>query len=158
MPDRLPRRRRLPNDLDQAFRSDGQRDAPLAALRVGATWSWQGEPVRVDGPASVLQLGDSDIGTDVRARAARMVRRLVGLLPRDTAPAAAGDETHSGESGFTVTDGRRGYSVTLIPAATVPRICPPPCASSRGVVEARSRSWRSPIRGDALFSCLWRGS
>lgn len=95
---------------------DGQRDAPLAALRVGATWSWQGEPVRVDGPASVLQLGDSDIGTDVRARAARMVRRLVGVLPRDTAPAAAGDETHSGESGFTVTDGRRGYSVTLIPA------------------------------------------
>lgn len=94
---------------------DGQRDAPLPALQVGATWSWQGQPVRVDGPSTVLLLGDPDGQDDIRSRAARMVRRLVGLPPAPSRPADAQDPAPDGDFGFVVTDGRRGYSVTLIP-------------------------------------------
>lgn len=99
---------------------DGVQDAPLPALKVGAAWSWTGEPVRVDGPASVLQLGDESGDANIRPRAARMVRRLVGAaLERDTpgrssAAVDDGDPRH-GDSCFVVTDGRKGYTVTLIP-------------------------------------------
>lgn len=99
---------------------DGVQDAPLPALKVGAAWSWTGEPVRVDGPASVLQLGDESGDANIRPRAARMVRRLVGAaLERDTPGRSSdvvddGDPRH-GDSCFVVTDGRKGYTVTLIP-------------------------------------------
>lgn len=97
---------------------DGQRDAPLAALRVGAIWSWRGEPVRVDGPSTVLRLGEAEERDDTRGRAARMVRRLVGLPPAPPPPSGEEDPDAAsrGDFGFVVTDGRRGYSVTLIPA------------------------------------------
>ncbi|SMX32838.1 Hint domain-containing protein [Maliponia aquimaris] len=97
---------------------DGQRDAPLPALQVGASWSWEGQPVRVDGPSTVLLLGDPDGQDDIRSRAARMVRRLVGLPPAPAARAGedAPDSMQRGDFGFVVTDGRRGYSVTVIPA------------------------------------------
>ena len=100
---------------------DGVQDAPEPALQVGAAWSWSGEPVRVDGPASLLPLGErADQGEDIRPRAARMVRRLVGAAlaaerPRGADLRAAGQDVPSGDSTFVVTDGRKGYTVTLIP-------------------------------------------
>ncbi|GGF63007.1 Hint domain-containing protein [Mameliella alba] len=100
---------------------DGVRDAPEPALQVGAAWSWSGEPVRVDGPASLLPLGErADQGEDIRPRAARMVRRLVGAAlaaerPRRADLREAGQEARGGDSTFVVTDGRKGYTVTLIP-------------------------------------------
>lgn len=99
---------------------DGARDAPFPALKVGAAWSWTGEPVRVDGPASVLPLGDESGDANIRPRAARMVRRLVGAAldhekpGRRSAALGEGDAPH-GDSCFVVTDGRKGYTVTLIP-------------------------------------------
>jgi len=38
-----------------------------------------GELIRVDGPASLLRLEDADMQEDSRKRAARAVRRLVGV-------------------------------------------------------------------------------
>lgn len=99
---------------------DGARDAPLPALKVGAAWSWTGEPVRVDGPASVLPLGDESGDANIRPRAARMVRRLVGValakeVPERPPAAVADPDAPHGDSSFVVTDGRKGYTVTLIP-------------------------------------------
>ncbi|MGP6089440.1 Hint domain-containing protein [Antarctobacter jejuensis] len=103
---------------------DGVQSAPLSSLQVGSAWSWSGEPVRVDGPASVLQLGETTENIDMRARAARMVRRLVGVAldnetPVDSGaalslPETAGDPVGT-DSCFVVTDGTRGYNITLIP-------------------------------------------
>ncbi len=100
---------------------DGQWSAPLASLRVGTVWSWAGEPVRVDGPADILPLGEAIGAGELRRRAARKVRRLLqavetGLsrlddLPQDDDPATA---LRRGESGFAVTDGRDTWTVTLI--------------------------------------------
>ena len=45
---------------------------------VGAAWRWSGTAVRVDGPQGLLLLEEAEGGADIRKRAARMVRRLVG--------------------------------------------------------------------------------
>ena len=60
--------------------TDGLRAAPLGNLSVGASWCWTGSPVRVDGPQGVLVLTEAVGIEDLRKRAARMVRRLMGGL------------------------------------------------------------------------------
>ncbi len=94
---------------------DGLRGAGVHALRIGASWSWRGEATRVDGPGDLLHLDMGDDGRDLRRRAARSVRRLVGQVLADgTAdePGYADDPLMDG--GFAVTDGRFSYAATLI--------------------------------------------
>ncbi len=93
---------------------DGLRAAPLDVLAVGTTWRWTGAAVRVDGPQGVLLLEGADGATDIRKRAARMVRRLVGAAVGGDG--AAGPDQADGlpEQGFIVTDGHQSFTVTLI--------------------------------------------
>jgi hypothetical protein len=58
---------------------DGLPVAPIASLSAGATWAWFGEAVRVDGSADLLLLGRSQDDADLHRRAARTVKRLVGV-------------------------------------------------------------------------------
>lgn len=97
---------------------DGQWASPLSTLTVGTAWSWTGEAVRVDGPAGVLPLGEALGMADIRKRAARGVRRLLGAVAADTTDlgSVAVDEPLF-ETGFTVTDGRATWTVTLIETA-----------------------------------------
>lgn len=104
--------------------TDGLRAAPLDVLNVGATWRWTGQPVRVDGPQGLLILDGAEGAADIRKRAARMVRRLVGAAigrqglrdadgtGEDLAAEMAGDDAP--EQGFIVTDGHQSFAVTLI--------------------------------------------
>jgi hypothetical protein len=72
--------------------------------------------VRVDGPQGLLLLEGAEGAADIRKRAARMVRRLVGVAVGDTE--APGEEIGSDpvpDQGFIVTDGHQSYTVTLIP-------------------------------------------
>ena len=98
--------------------TDGLKAAPLDVLAVGATWRWTGEAVRVDGAQGVLVLHGAEGAADIRKRAARMVRRLVGTaIPSQAVRPVAGaieDEYEAGEQGFIVTDGTRSYTVTVI--------------------------------------------
>ena len=98
--------------------TDGVPGAPLDVLAVGASWRWTGVPVRVDGPQHVLILEQAEGAAELRRRAARMVRRLIGAsLGRDipTDP-EEGAEAASDmpEQGFIVTDGHQSHAVTLI--------------------------------------------
>jgi len=94
---------------------DGLEAAPTSALTVGAAWSWRGDPVRVDGPSSVLRLDQADGEADLRKRAARMVRRLVGAaVTQTTRPDDVDVEHPLTDSSFVVTDGAKSYTVTLI--------------------------------------------
>ncbi len=94
---------------------DGQWAAPLSTLSVGAAWSWTGEAVRVDGPAGILPLRPTLGMVDLRMRAALGVRRLLGAVAADTADLdAVSVEQPLHETGFSVTDGRRTWTVTLI--------------------------------------------
>ncbi len=95
--------------------TDGLKAAPLDLLTVGASWRWSGAPVRIDGPQGVLILNEAEGASEIRKRAARMVRRLIGTA------VGGGDKAPDGEvepdipdQSFLVTDGHQTYTITLI--------------------------------------------
>jgi hypothetical protein len=95
---------------------DGLKAAPLDVLAVGTTWRWSGAPVRVDGPQGVLLLDRAEGAADIRRRAARMVRRLVGVaVGADEEGIADHGPNEVPDQGFIVTDGHHSYTVTIIP-------------------------------------------
>lgn len=97
---------------------DGLNAAPVMALRVGASWLWQGDAVRVDGPSELLRLERTDGKKQIRKRAARLVRRLVGAAVTQAERLEDVDVgTDPGDDSFVVTDGTESYTVTLIEVA-----------------------------------------
>lgn len=118
---------------------DGRRQAPRAAVNVGAAWRWAGDALRVDGPTGLLTLGDATGRTDLRKRAAQSVRGLLAAAqcgaPLGAAlPAAAAPNPHPlTDESIVVTDGRATWTITLIdagpaksPLAMVIGAMPPP--------------------------------
>ncbi len=96
---------------------DGSWSAPLDYLRVGVTWAWTGEVVRVDGPNDVLVLGDATGEADIRKRAAQSVRRLLSAAVSPTeARLPEHLETPLFEKSFSVTDGRETWTITVVEA------------------------------------------
>ncbi len=98
---------------------DGVKGASLDLLSVGAAWRWTGEMVRVDGSGDLLLLEGAEGKAEMRKRAARMVRRLIGAAVAK-APEAEEDAAEDGDDdlldqGFIVTDGVASYALTLIP-------------------------------------------
>ncbi|WP_103332583.1 Hint domain-containing protein [Pseudotabrizicola formosa] len=97
---------------------DGLGTAPLDSLAVGASWRWSGKPVCVDGQGGTLLLEGAEGSADIRRRAAKMVRRLIGVAvtgdPIGT-EAAAEDGEDTPDQGFIVTDGHHSWSVTVLP-------------------------------------------
>ncbi len=100
---------------------DGLRSPPLSAVEVGASWSWSGHPVQLDGPGDPLIL-TSDGDTTLRRHAVAAVRSLVGGALPPVRP-MHGQEFADPELDrfFHVTDGRRTYAVTLVDVAEVAR-------------------------------------
>lgn len=95
---------------------DGLRAAPTELLTTGVAWRWSGEALRVDGAAGVLLLEGAEGAAELRARASRMVRRLVGAaVGGATGPVAAADDPP--EQGFVLTDGRTRFDASLIEVA-----------------------------------------
>ncbi len=105
--------------------TDGLRAASPDILAVGASWRWTGKAVRVDGVPGLLHL-DAPLGVaELRERAARGLRRLIGVAilgsgrPDDgqgdgpCAMQAAGTDEQD-EPGFVVTDGRAAFTATII--------------------------------------------
>lgn len=94
-------------------------DAPqLDSLEVGAAWSWRGEAVQVDGPSDVLRLDRADDDSNLRQRAARKVRRLVGAVAQNTTDLARVEvDEPLMDSSFVVTNGAQSYTVTVIEVA-----------------------------------------
>ena len=99
--------------------TDGLAAAPLETLAVGATWRWTGVPVRVDGPQALLVLNGAEGAAEMRRRAARMVRRLIGVAVGSQPVASEDDDAPQDlpDHSFIVTDGRQIHIVTVI---TVP--------------------------------------
>ncbi len=95
---------------------DGLKAASLDVLAVGTTWRWSGAAVRVDGPQGVLLLEGAEGAADIRKRAARMVRRLVGTAVGTAATEMTEDEAPElPDQSFIVTDGHQSFTVTIIP-------------------------------------------
>jgi hypothetical protein len=96
---------------------DGLKAASLDLLSVGAAWRWTGAAVRVDGPQGLLLLEQAEGAADLRKRAARMVRRLVGVAVGGEVKPDHEADTSSDlpDQGFIVTDGHQSFTVTIIP-------------------------------------------
>lgn len=102
---------------------DGLKAAPMDALTTGCAWAWSGEPVRIDGPTSVLRLAEADSKAQTRRHAARAVRQLVGAAihgqrsgaPQDALPGP--DDDPVADCTIVVTDGRQSFTLTVIPVA-----------------------------------------
>jgi hypothetical protein len=82
---------------------DGLAHAPVVDLNVGATWSWQGDAVRVDGPSELLRLDRADDEANLRRRAARMVHRLVGAAVNDRSDLLEDAPENLSDNSFVVT-------------------------------------------------------
>jgi hypothetical protein len=94
---------------------DGMASAPLQSLDVGTAWAWTGDAVRVDGPAQLLRLDEADGDANIRKRAARMVRKLVGAAMADTTDINSVEVGHPiTDSAFVVTDGAQSYTITAV--------------------------------------------
>lgn len=99
---------------------DGVPCAGPDAVRVGVTWRWAGVATRVDAAQHILRLEAAEGVADLRKRAGRMVRRLVGAILPEMEPLAEDDSAR--EQGFVVTDGRASYAATLILSETGGRL------------------------------------
>lgn len=97
---------------------DGLVSAPLDVLEVGAAWRWSGQPVRVDGQGGMLILEGAEGIADIRRRAAKMVRRLIGAAVSGSGDAEGAQpdaDEDAPDQGFIVTDGHHSWSVTILP-------------------------------------------
>ncbi len=96
---------------------DGLEAPPVENLAVGASWSWRGELIRIDGPRGVLRLQNDDESMTRRRCAAKLARRLVAVARTDTRASGTGEEIEAHpDAGFVVTDGRQAFTVTAVPA------------------------------------------
>ncbi|MDZ7905889.1 MAG: Hint domain-containing protein [Cypionkella sp.] len=96
---------------------DGVQSAPMSLLAVGATWRFTGPVVCVDRAQDVLILDGAEGAADMRRRAARTVRRLVGAAVGQSLQGSDAAEFETGqlpEQSFIVTDGMQSYTLTLI--------------------------------------------
>ena len=94
---------------------DGLVAASVGALSVGASWRWHGEATRIDGPGSVLVLGQSEEAARLRRHAARVVRRLVHVaLDNKQTERIPDPDDPILDRGFAVTDGVRSYTATIV--------------------------------------------
>lgn len=94
---------------------DGMGAVPLQSLDVGTAWSWAGDAVRVDGPAHLLRLDEADGEANIRKRAAKMVRKLVGAALAGVPDLETIEVDHPiRDSSFVVTDGAQSYTITVI--------------------------------------------
>ena len=96
---------------------DGLKAASMDLLTVGTVWRWTGAAVRVDGPQGLLRLNEAEGAAELRKKAARMVRRLVGVaVAGDPMPKHPQDEPVQTlpDQSFIVTDGHQSFAVTII--------------------------------------------
>ncbi|MGV6838783.1 MAG: Hint domain-containing protein [Planktomarina sp.] len=80
----------------------------------GAHWSWRGEAVKVDGPTDILVLGDAHGRQDMRDRAAKVVKKLVGATLANRPIHQVDTDSVLGHKNIVLTDGRNSYIMTLI--------------------------------------------
>lgn len=96
--------------------TDGEPCAPLDSLAIGVAWRWSGVAMRLDGPQNVLRLDGAEGVAEMRRRAARIVRRLIGAAAGPQRPDAS-DQDDSADQTFVVTDGYKAYVLGVV---TVP--------------------------------------
>ena len=102
---------------------DGLSGAPVSAIDEGAMWIWRGTPVQIDGalggPTSALAAENRE---HYRKRAAASARRIVSrALVQEGVRMPFVDDTADFDRAFTITDGHRKWTATLIDMPEISR-------------------------------------
>jgi len=93
---------------------DGLSGAPVVAIDRGATWGWQGEPVRIDTASVIASVAASD-DEEIRRHVAAGARHLIGrALVQEGARMPFAETPQNSDRTFTVTEGWRLWTGTLI--------------------------------------------
>ena len=101
---------------------DGLVAAPVASLEAGAIWIWRGNAVQIDGASGFGQPAFHQGEDDIRRRAASGARRIVArALALEGVRTPYVDDVAEFDRAFTVTDGHRRWTATLIDMPEVAR-------------------------------------
>ncbi len=101
---------------------DGIVGAPVASLSEDAIWIWRGEPVRIDGATGSFGHHGLVASSDHRKRAAASARRIVArALVLEGVRTPFVDDVVEFDRAFTVTDGMRSWTATLIEMPEIAR-------------------------------------
>ncbi|MEO1537099.1 MAG: Hint domain-containing protein [Pseudomonadota bacterium] len=96
--------------------------APVVSLSEDAIWIWRGEPVRIDGAAGAFAAPGLTSTLDHRRRAAASARRIVArALVLEGVRTPFVDDTVEFDRAFSVTDGLRTWTATLIEMPEIAR-------------------------------------
>jgi len=101
----------------------GLAGAPVTSLDEGAMWIWRGSPVQIDAALSGCSEVRSDDGLEVyRKRAAASARRIVArALVKEGARTPFAEDVAAFDRSFSVTDGHRTWTATLIDMPEIAR-------------------------------------
>ncbi len=101
---------------------DGIAGAPVASLDADAIWIWRGEPVRIDGASKYFASSGRRGVANHRRRAAASARRIVSrALALEGVRTPYIDDVVEFDRTFTVTDGQREWTATLIEMPEIAR-------------------------------------
>ena len=102
---------------------DGLSGAPVASLEEGAMWRWSGDPVQIDAALGSHSSENSAEARDsYRRRAAASARRIVArALVQEGVRTPFVDDVAEFDRAFTVTDGHRRWTATLIDMPEIAR-------------------------------------
>ena len=98
---------------------DNKPCGPFETPRLGQLFSWRGEPIRLDGPQSIMKLGGEDAQSDFRRRAARIARRRFDLTIAADTPTLSDSgvaSAYDAEKVITISDGTSEFSLVPIDA------------------------------------------
>lgn len=101
---------------------DGYPEGPETALRQGATWTWRGEAVRLDGASGMATPPAMEGDEEARRQVAREARRLIerAMLADDRRTPFV-REAEPVDRRFRLTDGAHVWTATLIDVAEIAR-------------------------------------
>ncbi|MBD3787472.1 MAG: Hint domain-containing protein [Sphingomonadales bacterium] len=132
---------------------EGEASAPLDFLRAGAAWRWHGAALRIDGPQDILVLRGAMGEAEIRQRAQRMLRRLIGFGPV-AGPAPACDLDPGIGQGFSLTDGYDLWQGAVIEGRSGRLLCfsgrVPPEGTKLWVVSVEPRRDRADAGAEAI--------
>ena len=137
---------------------DGLSGAPVSAVDEGAMWMWRGDPVQIDGalggPVGTVRAEERE---HYRKRAAASARRIVSrALVQEGVRMPFVDDVAEFDRAFTITDGHRKWTATLI---DMPEIARPLLDVRRCHAAAERAAFRRPwhCRADPAVAPVRRG-
>ncbi len=137
---------------------------PYQELAEGMTWSWYGHALSLEGDGATLLLTASRDHADLRARAARVVRKMMQKPAPSPASVAAEDVDPLFRGAFVVSDGLRFFTVVpiLVEDGATPVLLfaddLPPSGKNLTVVECSDHSVRAAPTERPSVICFTPGT